>query len=87
MFGSNTNYSQQGSHTLNNEASIFSNQFLQSSNGKYYARLQDDGNFVCYQSSDFQSQNAFWSSIILHNKSKWTCSLFPSITRPSAFSC
>ena len=61
-FGSINQYSQKESHTLNNEAIIFPNQFLQSSNGKYYARLQDDGNFVCYQSSDFRSQNAFWSS-------------------------
>jgi hypothetical protein len=38
------------------------NEYIVSKNGKYYARVQSDGNFVCYESNEFIPSNAFWSS-------------------------
>lgn len=38
------------------------NEFLKSPTKEYYARLQDDGNFVIYKTSDFRSHNAIWAS-------------------------
>lgn len=60
MYGSNN--TNQLSHTLHNEKSVYTNQFLKSATGRFFARVQDDGNFVCYESSDFQGVHAFWAS-------------------------
>jgi hypothetical protein len=50
------------SDVLWNEYTIGTNQFLRSTSGRFFARVQDDGNFVLYESDDFQAKNAFWSS-------------------------
>ena len=59
---SSGNTSKQTVDTLSNDRILDQNGFLTSKNGKYYARLQDDGNFVCYSSNNFNSNNAFWAS-------------------------
>ena len=53
---------QQQSDTLECERDLFTHGILASKNGKYFARLQDDGNFVCYTSSNFKTNNAFWAT-------------------------
>ena len=35
---------------------------IQSKNGQYQCKMQDDGNLVCYAGTDHQSQHAFWAS-------------------------
>jgi len=51
--------------TLWNEGILKNNQFLVSSNGKYYARMQDDGNLCIYMGKDPEVYNCFWCSIPL----------------------
>src|SRR5690606_34699025 len=48
--------------TLGNDETLKENEYLKSKNGKYYARMQDYGNFVLYKSDDFSASNAFWAS-------------------------
>ncbi|KAL4512349.1 hypothetical protein ABPG72_005351 [Tetrahymena utriculariae] len=50
------------SHTLHTDSILQQDQYLVSQNQRYYARLQCDGNFVVYNSSNFISQNAIWAS-------------------------
>jgi hypothetical protein len=48
--------------TLTVGAKLGNDQYLQSRNGMYYARMQSDGNFVVYRTNNFISSNALWSS-------------------------
>jgi len=48
--------------TLHNDTILDQNKYIVSKNGKYYARMQDDGNFVCYTGTNFNSNFAFWAS-------------------------
>jgi len=48
--------------TLNSENKLDQNATITSKNGYYHARMQDDGNFVIYNGTNFQSQNAVWAS-------------------------
>mmetsp|Transcript_13855 Transcript_13855/g.12561 ORF Transcript_13855/g.12561 Transcript_13855/m.12561 type:complete len:123 (-) Transcript_13855:82-450(-) len=50
------------SDTLGNGQTLEQGSFLRSSNGKYYAVIQSDGNFVLYTSKDFVPSNAAWST-------------------------
>jgi len=53
---------QMAADTLHNEAKLYENSYITSKNGMYFARMQDDGNFVIYNGTNFQSQNAVWAS-------------------------
>lgn len=35
---------------------------IKSNNGRYFARMQDDGDFVLYNSLEFLPRNQFWST-------------------------
>ena len=48
--------------TLENDQVLNQNSVLISKNQNFCARMQEDGNFVCYHGMNFQSQNAFWAS-------------------------
>jgi hypothetical protein len=48
--------------TLHNETTLHQHQTIVSENGHYHARLQDDGNFVLYDGTDFQATHALWAS-------------------------
>lgn len=50
--------------TLNMEQVLTNNQTLRSANGLFWARMQNDNNFVIYKSpvGDFNASNAIWSS-------------------------
>jgi hypothetical protein len=48
--------------TLDNEKVLDQNALLISNNHRFYARMQDDGNFVCYNGTDFQGRNAFFAT-------------------------
>jgi|NOAtaT_6_FD_contig_111_537912_length_1593_multi_5_in_0_out_0_2 hypothetical protein len=41
---------------------LLQNEFIKSPYKEYYARVQTDGNFVLYKTSDFRSHNAIWAS-------------------------
>ncbi len=50
------------SDTLKNGATLYQEEYLQSTNDGYYGIMQRDGNFVIYTSRDFSPVNALWSS-------------------------
>jgi hypothetical protein len=61
-FNSYTNYFKGKVDSLFNDGQLYQHGFFVSQNGHYYARLQDDGNFVVYNGNDFTAPNAVWSS-------------------------
>lgn len=48
-------------NTLNVEQTLYPGDYLSSGNG-YYAVMQEDGNFVLYETDNWSSYNAKWNS-------------------------
>jgi hypothetical protein len=61
VWASNT-YQENVFDTVENDHNLYQNGYLKSKNGKHYARVQDDGNFVIYNGNNFISSNAVWAS-------------------------
>jgi len=44
------------------EEKLWNGEFLRSNNQNFFARVQDDGNFVLYKDRNFAAENSIWSS-------------------------
>jgi len=53
---------QHRTNTLHDNYTLHQNEFITSSSGKYFCRMQDDGNLVVYNGHDWRSNHAAWAS-------------------------